>query len=474
MVKKQSVKKICFEINPISKWIPSFVIFAINLYLFSNFPLKNFWGDSLSNYVLSDTFIINGQFSLFNFQNSLRSFLLPLLLWIPRLFSMLIREDAVTSFRIFSAFLSALTTAILFPLFFEEVFIIRTKPLSRLLFAGLITFFWFGHLSYPLSDFPALTFFVMGIVLCIKAFKFQSSIWLTGGMALMAGILLGGTPLLRLNYQYSFHFFLVFALIKLMIRKISLRNKLVLGGLLIIGISIPLSIQTSINKIHYDVYSPYPLAKMSPELNSVSVYLYALYYGLNLQRADFGGEVGADSVLIPETQGQVILTKHKIQTLDGFTMSKYLKLVICHPLDFMAIYARHLFNGIDIVYPSTYIPDIFRHQMFYRFFNYTFWFLSLSLIWRRGIQFNQDKEKLFILFIVILPALLTIPGVIETRYFLPAYILMYACISFWFCSNKEYFRDLLAFQTVIAYVCFMMICYAFSSLLFSMKGIILN
>ena len=469
MIRIESLKLFNQKYLKAEKWYPFAIILGINLVLLLTYPQKSLYGDAEAYVNLSKMFTVDGHFSLLNYYNLLRGYFFPLLLQIPLQFSNLTGLNELFCFRVLSAISSAFCFAVLFPQFFEELFNFHAKPAQILIFAGLITFFWYGYFAYPLSDFPALTFLLTGLVLCLHAFKSKRAFWFKGLLFFGGGICLAATPLIRTVYLIPFFLLVLILVIRLAFSKFTVSVKVTLAALLIMGSILSFVPQALSNKIHYQTSSPFPQNKVT---DTTDLFLGQLYMGMRQQRNDFGAKMEDGNVTpmlgLPDYQGIGIMKKQNVGELDeSWTLKRYFSLVYHQPFDMAALYVRHLFNGLDIVYPTGYVPNIFGNQIIYRFVNYTLWFLAIVMVWRRGISIKKDAEKLVIPLIVALTALLSIPGMMEVRFFLPIYVLMYGCISFWFLSKRIYWKQLFTLRSAISYICFMAACFTFSSYLFA-------
>lgn len=430
-----------------------------------NFPLKVFFYDSGGYWIESKMFVVNGHFSLLNYNAFHHGYFFPLLLQVPLQFSTLTGLSEVLGFRIISAIAAAFCLTVIYPKFFEELFGFHAKPIETLVFALLVTFFWYGFFAYPLSDFPALTFFLIGMILCLKVFKSTKALWFKGILTFLAGICLAASTSIRPVYLIPLLLLMLFILMRLALSKFTVGGKALLVSSIIVGSIIIFIPQAMINRIHYQVNSPFPQMQ--------NVFIGDLYTGLQQQRAL---SLGAPELLLymPDNQGIEIFKKN-IQGLgENRSLVEYFGLVCRQPFDMAALYVRHLFNGLDILSPTLYFQDLNANQIVYRFVNYTLWFLVIMLIWKRGISIKHDNEKMFFCFILILPALLAIPGHIEIRYFLPIYILMYGAIGFWFFSKRDIWKQSFTLRSMILYICFVLACFTFSSFEFSTVGILLQ
>jgi len=413
----------------------------------------------------------------------LRGYFLPLILQVPIQLSNLTGLDELTCYRFLSAIMASVCFAVLFPFCFEQLFGFRARPWTKLIFALLVTFFWYGNYAYPLSDFPALTFFLSGLTLCLVAVRSDRGLWAKGGLIIAAGVCLAAATSIRISYLIPFFISLVFLLLRLTFSKNTMIAKSVLPLLLIAGCVIVFVPQALSNKIHYQENTPFQINRLA---DNTSLTKAQLYYGFVVQRIDFGNIESPDqsvpALVFRDYQGLEIAEKYMEKY--GISASNVstaplariaVDIVVHQPLDIAAIYIRHVFNGLDVVYPYGYVPDFHsKDQIIYRFVNYTLWFLAISLLWRRGINLRQDRHAIIGCFIVMLPALVAIPSQMEIRFFLPIHMLLYAWVSFMLLSKRDHCKQLLTWRSAISYISFIVVCFAWSSYLFSTAGVLLQ
>ena len=145
--------------------------------------------------------------------------------------------------------------------------------------------------------------------------------------------------------------------------------------------------------------------------------------------------------------------------------SRYLRLVLEHPLAMSASYFRHVFNGFDVKYPTPYVRDLDNKPTVLSLLNYTVLFVALARLLvpeaRRALGRIRWSG-----IVVLLGALV---GVIATqaepRYFLPLTALAYMLV----CFGPETRESLLGGSTArriaigVAYAAFLFGCLTLSS-----------
>ncbi len=153
---------------------------------------------------------------------------------------------------------------------------------------------------------------------------------------------------------------------------------------------------------------------------------------------------------------------------DPLTLGSYFGLVLAYPLDFLAIYTRHLFNGLDIIYDTVYITDIYDRNLVLQILNYTLWFIALAFAARRASWKSLKWDsRLFIPVILSLSAIFSIPTMVEVRYMLPLHFMLYALMALWvlpdFVALERNRQVALIRSHILWYIAFLMVCFLLSA-----------
>jgi hypothetical protein len=118
--------------------------------------------------------------------------------------------------------------------------------------------------------------------------------------------------------------------------------------------------------------------------------------------------------------------------------SEFLGFVARHPFSSTARYARHLFNGLDIRYPTPYPTRLHPPgQAVLRLLNYGLLGLGIWLAWARWRNPQQASsaatsvaaQPYAVLLALLLPCLLTLPTLIECRFLVPLHLLLLAGVA---------------------------------------------
>lgn len=439
------------EIYPLILAGAVFVLMLIYTFQRSYNPFVH---DSLFYWTLADSFSNDG-FSFTNFSDGLRGYLFPFLLFLVKTQANLVNVDAKLWFYGYSALFFTLLSIYIIPWAFSHIFRWKIFLFGRLLIPLFVFFFWRGHFLYPLSDFPAFAALLIAVTLLAKSLRYKNVSYLS----IFIGFFLGAALNIRPVYQVSLIIILPFLMIN--IYKLGLAKGLKWFLFILFGFSLVLVPQLKINQLHFKVNSPLVLARVVGDEN---LYEKQLFWGLKTQKYEINIGTNYPSIIVVYND-PIIQKLQKTNLLREKTLDRYIKIIRRYPLDMSVSYFRHMFNGVDIFYPTPYVKNVYVDHMFLSVINYTIWFLLVYYFFRMDLT-KLDYIKILGVTSFLLPVILAIPTAVEVRFFLPAYLMAYGVIAFDFDfvgSLKSLFRtpwNLL--RLLIVYAFWMLICFIMS------------
>ena len=304
-------------------------------------------------------------------------------------------------------------------------------------------YFWRGYLLYPLSDLPALTFAAAGCWFILRVDDKKE-------LQSYLGNFVGGLALLAIAAMTRPVFLADFVLIPILsivcrpqvVKKVkALIIYCVLACVLIASFWAP---QLYLNKVK----------PTSSELAGANLYAFQLSFGLSWEKYETttGNEVDGPRVIYwNRTGGRLFDVEHLTAPFDFKT---YWRVVKSYPLELYTIYVRHFFNALDLQFSDPYPATILSNRILFSFLNFTILFLSSFYLLCR----YRPSPSLFpALFYAALtaPCLVALPGVVETRFFLPVYLIAYGALSYGALGKpKEFVRALLTPRVLVSYFCF--------------------
>jgi len=382
----------------------------------------------------------HGDFSILNYsdeQFQLRGYLFPLFLliseWLIDFVTIDRWVDDYATVVILNSILLLCVSWGLIPAIFSRLTGRKNTTVFRLILSSLLAFFWRGQLYYPLSDIPALFFLILGLLLITRVLQTPVG-WQASGAAFMAGAALMATYVIRPVYLLVYLAVLVGLILSLAARHIRQRILHLLAFLL--AGALILTPQYMINRMHYGENSPFI---------SGGLYSYQTTVGFLVQRyeANTGDLTYPAGVRFIDPQAENLLLQagrnlpFDTETIGAFDVESVLMNALSisdllgffwnYPLDMITIYFRHIFNGLSLIYPTTYIESIYRPDLVLMWLNYTILFVVLIFFDARPLFARGVLLSSFILFAWLLPVVTSIPGAVEARYFLPLHALLDAC-----------------------------------------------
>jgi hypothetical protein len=397
---------------------PSVLMLVIVLaFVFGNAPASiphdagTYWEQRLS-------FVRDHRFSFSHYTYCSRGYAFSFMLYILESFSTMIGCDSYTLFRLASAIAATLLTTVLAPLAAKRLFGVVPRPSHVVLFASLVIFFWNGYLAYPLTDFPALTALLLACLLALS----RHGIALGG-----CGFLLALAANLRPVYVAP----AVLLAAALMLREWRERGvvRACLGAAAtIIGAIVVMLPQVLINRANAATWSP--LVSTGFGAGGQNLYLRQLTWGLRIQRYETA--VSTDypeaAVRFLDREGTEILAHETGGAVQSFPA--YFGLMIRHPLAMATLLGRHAFNGLDLRYDTPYLPRVFRGGVLRRVANYSVLVAGIGLA-AVGLKRRRPPWRAVVMLATLLaPVLVALPTAVESRFFLPLHLGIYAVVAF--------------------------------------------
>ena len=327
----------------------------------------------------------------------------------------------------------------LLPAAFRQAFGGKLTLPRRLVPVVLMATLFPGMLLYPLSDLPAFALALAALMCALRGLEVTASRRRFIVLLFAAGALMGAAYNTRTIYLFAAVPLALFAIMTFRGTWTGsgfpgwLGLSAIIAGVVVI--SLP---QAAINKQLRGVNS----LAVQTDINNKGLFASQLAWGITVQRYEttLHAEALSSQVLYLDPAGAKLFR----ETMDGgdlFSPWYYLHVVSRHPLDFLALYTRHVVNGLDVrdglIYTQKPSPQRNRTALFN--------FLVLALaVW---VVFSVRARPApagggglravpgtwpFSLALLLLPVAAIVPGAIETRFFLPVHTLAYCVIAFHF------------------------------------------
>ncbi len=375
--------------------------------------------DAIDYWFISIYFHHKGTVSFLNYHNSLRGYLFPLLLFPFRVIQFYTDVPPIVFGRVLGAVSAALGFGWLAPALWQ---VVQGKAEvlhwpRRLAFAALGFAFWRDYFNFTLSDFPALWLLGLGLLFLHRPQKLS---WVVAAGACMAA-----AYNIRPSYSIAAPFFLA---IQLLAPSVNFQRRLMGLAALMLGAALIMAPQWAINRHQFGQNTPVVLSYIKA-LKTNNLYREKMKWGLLHQKLEttLDRSYPDQMMVFRDVAGEELVRNEHITWLDSY--ADYFQLVMRHPLTFTGIYARRLFNGLDIQYPTPYIRNIYVSTLGLAWLNYTVWFGAGLMLLRTKVRTWSVRQWL-VLAALLVPCLPMLPMSMECRFLLPLHLLLCAMVCF--------------------------------------------
>ncbi len=394
--------------------------------------------------------------SLAEYDNPLRGYAFPFFCLVVRRMAHAIGINEFVLFWAANASLMSAFGTLLVPGLVRTIFPwLRFGWWGILGFNGLVFLFYRGYAAYPLTDFPALALLVTALWCLLSRPRWS----LVGGVALALAI--NCRPIYLLATA-GVLFLLGWRLLTAC-KKGAWRIGAIGCVGFMLGLGVGLGPQLYINHHRFQRLSVLPPTDLYYGKN---LYLWQLEMGLRLQRyeTNVGKTYPHKSVSFDDRVGTAILSSAPPGGLESY--GDWFSLWVSSPRSLLALYGRHLFNGMDVVYPTAYLDAPHERSILMAMVNYGLIFLFLVRTRSTFLFVLRSPSLLAVVGSLALPVAAAIPTAVETRFFLPLHTLIYATLSFGGAGSvlRARYAKLGTFACLLLFLLF---CYALSSATFS-------
>jgi hypothetical protein len=441
---------------------PASFALVVGVYLVHLFVAgyDRFYYDSAQYWQYGKTFESNGHFSLLAYSSEWRGYSMPLLSHVLQVVGSSLGLGDVTVVKIFGALLAATLGVVVVPRLAKRLFPgAAVTPTRVLVLNALIFLYWRDHFDFPLTDFPTLVLASLSVLALLRA---------TPLGFLVAGLTFGLAMNMRPNYLPALLVLCAVAAL-LASRPRGLRRAALAVVVVFAGAVVATMPQMLINHDQRGTWSPF-LAKSHEEL------LISLYLGMHAQK--YETYVGPAqnyptpgvSYLDPATI-QLMKSEHisAVTAPDGHlefpSTGKYFRLVARHPFQMGASYVRHVFNGLDVRYPTPYIRNLKDTWIGLSLLEYTLLFLAFArlIVPRSRNVLGRVQWKGVVVLASTCASMVVIQA--EPRYWLPLQLLVYMLACFGPAFRASFLGGAAGYRVglAVSYVAFVLVCLALST-----------
>lgn len=349
----------------------------------------------------------------------IRGYFFPALLgaWVAALSAIGIAQ--VEAFRLFSSLVYSAGLTILLPETYRLLAGGRTSLARRLCPALLLALLFPGLFLFPLSDLPAALLIWSAVLLLLRSASPTASRPLL--LALLAGCAAGAAYNTRTIYLFSVGLLIFGQLLQARARWREL-GCFALGAVLI---GVP---QVAVNmRMHGQV-------SLNPSVSYVggALFLKHLVWGMSTQKYETYMVEGIAALPYPDPAGTRLLADVSNEAPVD-TVPAYFLAVVRNPMPFVGLYGRHFINGLDVRDGRVYMTDPPHRKTLTSFACISVLLLAtLSLVAgnpARSGELPRPALRWACVAALVLPALLAIPGAIETRFLLPLHMFLYVAAA---------------------------------------------
>lgn len=379
---------------------------------------------------------------------SYRGYVFPALLAPLHLLSSL-SDHPVQTYRTGMSIIHGVLLTTVLPAAYRQAFGGRLSLARRLVPVALLAALFPGVLLYPLSDLPAVLLAFAALLCALRGLENTASRTQFIGMLFAAGFLMGAAYNTRTIYLFAGVPLGLLAVVA--VRGPWAKAPFSRGlGLLafavgVLVVSVP---QAVINKRTHGVDS----LAVQPLSDNRSLFAFQLGWGMSLQRYEttLSNDTPGAAVYYFDPAGAKLFTEAATGG-NLFTLPYYLKVVAQHPLEFMALYTRHVVNGLDLRDGLVYIFKPSPKRSRTALFNFLVLALAVWVVASTRARAVPPADGGYCaappswpisLALVVLPVAAIIPGAIETRFFLPVHLLAYCVIAYHFdaCALRSFMK----------------------------------
>jgi hypothetical protein len=345
----------------------------------------------------------------------------------------------VDAFRLFSSLVYSAGLTILLPETCRLLGGGRINLARRLAPALVLVLVFPGLFLYPLSDVPAALLMWAAVLLLLRSAAPDASRPLL--LALLAGCAAGAAYNTRTVYLFSVGLLLLVLVLQARARW----RQLCCFALGVVLAGLP---QLAVNLRMHD------RASMDPTVAYVGgqLFLKQLVWGMGVQKYETYLVDNIVSLPYPDPTGAKLLARlSKEQEID--TVPAYLLAVVRNPAPFLGLYGRHFINGLDVRDGRVYMVHPPNGKMLTSFACISVLLIAALALAAGGAgpsaKLPRPALRWTCVGALVLPALVAIPGAMETRFLLPLHMALYvAAAATW--SNAAIVASLRARPLLIA------------------------
>ncbi len=366
----------------------------------------------------------------------------------------------VVFFRLYSSFLFAFLTALVFPYLLSYILNRKICPGETVVFSMTVFYLYRGYFLHPQTDVLAFAFLLVSIDVLILYLNSPqcSCLYLSG-----AGTLLACSIMMRSTYVFSVPLLAAFFFLTLFARQFRVSQVwrslscFLLPCVLLVSVNLICTNNSSVYKLGYTSHNSYVLRQV-------------LKCGLFIQKIEWnaGDNNYPGPMILPERRGIEILQREGYEPVaspEGISIGQYLDLWRKYPVDLFFIVAQRLFCGLDITFNSVFVMNFSAPRIFFSLVNYFLVFLTIVVASTRfPIPSHRNGYVSILLLAMSIPGLVVSLFIVEVRYYIS---ITMTCIAMGVFSFQEGMRIIRDNRLYVYCVLFIVLCFLNSVSIFN-------
>jgi hypothetical protein len=393
-----------------------------------------------------------------------RGYSVPLLSYTLHDVAAVVHVGDVTIVELWGAVLAAGLGVVILPRLARELFSNASIGIGQILAVNALLFmYWRDHFNFPLVDFPALAAASIGLVGLLRS---------TARGYAVAGLGIGLAANFRSNYIVALLLALVAASLlprgEWDARRRARATTVVVAGTLVVTVP-----QMSINELKHESLSPTIPAAHDQTLITLWLGMrsqkYETYVG-SRKGYPFSGVYYADPAtrrLLEQENISLVRVPGPGPGLENAFpgVRRYLRLVFDHPIEMAASWSRHVFNGLDVKYPTPYIRNLGDRSSLLSLLQYTLIFAAVARLLIPSARRMLGRIRWFGLTVLVSACVAVVPTSAEPRYYLPLHVLIYMLAIFGPGTRAQILGGTRGRRVAlgVAYAGFLLVCVTLSS-----------
>ncbi|MEX1307311.1 MAG: hypothetical protein AB1Z19_02180 [Eubacteriales bacterium] len=412
--------------------------------------------DASNYYTLGQSFVHDGSFSFANYMVSLRGYFFPLLIMLVSRAGEILQLSPSQSMSVISSLFAAAIFTVVIPNLLIKKNTGKTLILRFLMFA-VFMLFWSDLVFYPLSDLWGFGFAVLSAALINQLLSKKHSLAHMILYSVLLGLSFYATYNIRTAYLFVVPIQLVIYIVFHIKQKKNIYVLLVSLALIVVGMIALAAPQMAINSAQSQSLSPLVNTAVTQEQ---SLYAGQIQSGLAISRyetlAPMKEEGLKGALYFIDDAGEQLSAQFKTAYLNG--KLSMMKFILVNFFDLAGIYMRHFINILCMPFHQVYISDLYFLNNIYMLLSYTLTFSAGAYLVRAMFENKKQTSPaarmrtwLFVSWVLV--SFATLPGIVEMRFFMPMYVIIYGVFLFR-CLDREFLTNIWTnkWKYLLAYV----------------------